>query len=69
LLSPAALRAAGLLKAKPIAEKWAEHQSGARNWQHFLWNVLMFQAWHAADQSAESSDKLPSPEFQSVSSG
>jgi asparagine synthase (glutamine-hydrolysing) len=45
LLNPSTLRAAGLLKAKPIAEKWAEHQSGARNWQHFLWNVLMFQAW------------------------
>jgi asparagine synthase (glutamine-hydrolysing) len=45
LLNPSSLRAAGLLKAKPIAEKWAEHQSGARNWQHFLWNVLMFQAW------------------------
>jgi asparagine synthase (glutamine-hydrolysing) len=45
LLSPAALREVGSLKPEPIAEKWAEHQAGARNWQHFLWNVLMFQAW------------------------
>jgi asparagine synthase (glutamine-hydrolysing) len=45
LLSPSALHAAGLLKPKPIAEKWAEHQAGSRNWQHFLWNVLMFEAW------------------------
>jgi asparagine synthase (glutamine-hydrolysing) len=58
LLSPAALRAAGLLKAKPIAEKWAEHQSGARNWQHFLWNVLMFQAWHATSKTPEARSRV-----------
>jgi asparagine synthase (glutamine-hydrolysing) len=56
LLSPSALRAAGLLKPKPIAEKWAEHQAGARNWQYFLWNVLMFQAWDASIKSPESSN-------------
>jgi asparagine synthase (glutamine-hydrolysing) len=65
LLSPSALRAAGLLKAEPIAEKWAEHQSGARNWQHFLWNVLMFQAWHAARQPSAASETFPSRELQS----
>jgi asparagine synthase (glutamine-hydrolysing) len=48
LLSPAALGEAGLLKPAPIAEKWAEHQAGTRNWQHFLWNVLMFEAWRAS---------------------
>ena len=56
LLSPSAIRAAGLLKPKPIAEKWAEHQAGARNWQYFLWNVLMFQAWDASIKSPESSN-------------
>jgi asparagine synthase (glutamine-hydrolysing) len=45
LLSPSALREAGLLKHAPIAEKWVEHQAGTRNWQYFLWNVLMFEAW------------------------
>ncbi len=45
LLNPSSLSAAGLLKPMPIAEKWAEHQAGTRNWQHFLWNVLMFEAW------------------------
>jgi asparagine synthase (glutamine-hydrolysing) len=35
----------------PVAEKWAEHQSGARNWQYFLWNVLMYEAWHTTHQS------------------
>jgi len=45
LLDPAAMAQAGLLDPGPIQEKWAEHQSGRRNWQHFLWNVLMFEAW------------------------
>ncbi len=45
LLDPSAMTRAGLLDPAPIQEKWAEHQSGRRNWQHFLWNVLMFEAW------------------------
>jgi asparagine synthase (glutamine-hydrolysing) len=46
LLDPAAMRRTGLIDPEPVQEKWAAHQSGARNWQHFLWNVLMFEAWH-----------------------
>jgi asparagine synthase (glutamine-hydrolysing) len=45
LLSPAGLSAAGLLDPGPIEKKWSEHQTGIRNWQHFLWNVLMLEAW------------------------
>ncbi|MGE3628070.1 MAG: asparagine synthetase B, partial [Hyphomicrobiales bacterium] len=45
LLAEAALSQGGLLEAGPIRAKWTEHQSGRRNWQYFLWNVLMFQAW------------------------
>jgi asparagine synthase (glutamine-hydrolysing) len=48
LLDPQAMRQAGLLEPAPIQEKWAEHLSGRRNWQHFLWNVLMFEAWRRA---------------------
>jgi asparagine synthase (glutamine-hydrolysing) len=44
LISPASLCEAGLDDAA-ISEKWAEHQSGVRNWQALLWSVLMFQAW------------------------
>jgi asparagine synthase (glutamine-hydrolysing) len=47
LLDPAALRRENLLSPEPIAKAWAEHQSGARNAQHFLWNVLMFEAWQS----------------------
>ena len=35
----------GLFDTARIGDKWAEHQSGIRNWQHALWNVLMFEAW------------------------
>lgn len=45
LLDPVAMRADGLLDPKPIRQKWNEHQSGRRNWQYGLWNVLMFQEW------------------------
>ena len=45
LLDPAAMRADGLLDPAPIRQKWLEHQSGRRNWQSALWNVLMFQEW------------------------
>lgn len=45
LLGRDALAAGGLLDPEPIRAKWEEHQSGKRNWQYFLWNVLMFQAW------------------------
>jgi asparagine synthase (glutamine-hydrolysing) len=45
LLDPAAMTRAGLLDPAPIQEKWEEHQSGRRNWQELLWNLLMFEAW------------------------
>jgi asparagine synthase (glutamine-hydrolysing) len=48
LLNPSALAREGFLRPAPIATKWAEHQSGTRNCQHFMWNVLMFEAWRRA---------------------
>ena len=45
LLDEQRLRREGYLRPEPIREKWREHFSGRRNWQHWLWNVLMFQAW------------------------
>jgi asparagine synthase (glutamine-hydrolysing) len=47
LFAPENLGRHGLLSPAPIREKWAEHLSGARNWQYLLWPVLMFQAWIA----------------------
>ena len=35
----------GYFHPEPIRAMWLEHLSGKKNWQHHLWNVLMFQAW------------------------
>jgi asparagine synthase (glutamine-hydrolysing) len=45
LLDESRLRQEGYFNPAPIREKWAEHLSGKRNWQHLLWVVLMFNAW------------------------
>lgn len=46
LLDESRLRQEGFFHPAPIRQKWAEHLSGQRNWEHQLWNVLMFQAWY-----------------------
>ncbi|NWL19513.1 asparagine synthase (glutamine-hydrolyzing) [Pseudomonas umsongensis] len=45
LLDANRLRQEGFFHPAPIRQMWDEHLSGRRNWQHHLWNVLMFQAW------------------------
>lgn len=51
LLDENRLRREGFFNPAPIRQKWAEHVSGKRNWQHHLWDVLMFQAWLSAQQA------------------
>jgi len=46
LLSPARLQAQNLFNAKRVAARVSEHMSGRHNHGHWLWNVLMAQAWH-----------------------
>lgn len=45
LLAEQKLMKQGFFEVEPIRQKWEEHQSGKRNWQYYLWDVLMFQAW------------------------
>lgn len=47
LLSAESLGRHGFFAVQQVREKWEEHVSGSRNWQHLLWPVLMFQAWMA----------------------
>lgn len=55
LLEESRLKREGYFDPGPIRAKWREHLSGRRNWQYWLWNVLMFQVWlnaHARSPSA-----------------
>lgn len=50
LLNADSIRREGILRPEPIERLWNEHQSGRRNWQYHLWDVLMFRAWQEASR-------------------
>jgi len=45
LISFEKLNEEGFFDAEFIRYKWDELQSGKRNWENLIWDVLMFQAW------------------------
>jgi asparagine synthase (glutamine-hydrolysing) len=53
LLSESRLRGEGFLDPSAVRTKWQEHVSGRRNWQHHLWDVLMFQSWLEESRKSE----------------
>jgi asparagine synthase (glutamine-hydrolysing) len=51
LLDETRLKHEGYFQPAPIREKWTQHLSGKRNWDFYLWDVLMFQAWLEEQQA------------------
>ena len=45
LLSEQRLKQDNIFNPHPIRQKWQEHLSRDRNWQYYLWDILIFQAW------------------------
>lgn len=47
LLAPGLLKQQGYLHPQTVEQLWNAHQSGGRDMEHRLWNILMFQSWLA----------------------
>lgn len=46
LLSERNLNTHNLLNTTLIRKMWKDHLNNTANWQHYLWDVLMFQSWY-----------------------
>lgn len=52
LLAESRLQQEGYLHCGPVRKIWKEHLNGMRDWQYYLWDVLMFQAWLEAQRGS-----------------
>lgn len=59
LLGEDRLKREGFFNPQPIREKWLEHLSGTRNWQYYLWDILMFQSWVEQSKSRHTTASPP----------
>jgi asparagine synthase (glutamine-hydrolysing) len=57
LLSESRLRREGFFDPAPVRRLWVEHQSGRRERQYELWDILMFQVWLEANQRATATSR------------
>jgi asparagine synthase (glutamine-hydrolysing) len=57
LLSETALAGSGVLDIPPIRRRWCQHITGAREADHALWPILMFQSWHRSLRPATVADE------------
>lgn len=45
LLSEDSLAATAILNTQAIRKRWQQHTRGQMNWEHHLWDVLVFVSW------------------------
>lgn len=71
LLDERRLSREGILNPTAVRQRWTEHLSGRCNWQHHLWDVLVFQMWSEAQTQVQagSMPHLLAPSVQSVKAG
>jgi asparagine synthase (glutamine-hydrolysing) len=55
LMTPEALGTHGLLDVAACRRLWEGYAHGGRGWDKAIWNLLMFQAWHAESAATDRS--------------